>query len=225
MVKVVVIVLACLDFLIAGSLKAIGDELFTEGFDKNTIASGWSWLRENPEGWSLSKGKLKIRTNGSLWETQNTQQNVLLRDVPAESADAFAIEVTVNSRLKLSQRYEHGGLIWYLDDDNWVTLTQLNHVQDKTQKIMLVYETSGLGRASDSRAEPFNFDQVDLRLVIRNRLFTAHYRKSAKEAWKKLGSIIFPQSDKSPRIGLIAGDCPDTVEHWVVFDNFIVERI
>lgn len=213
-----------MNFLLAGSMENSNKVLFKDEFDGDKINSGWRWLRENPGGWSLAKGTLKIRTNGSLWESENTQQNILLRQLPAEPATGISVEITVNSRLQFNQSYEHGGLIWYLDDDNWVTLTQLNHVQDKTQKIMLVHETQGSGRASESRAEPFNEEQVDLRLNIKNNLFTGYYRKDPGDEWNRLGSITFPKFDESPRIGIIAGEGPDATEHWVTFDNFIVQK-
>ena len=54
-------------------------------------------------------------------------------------------------RTALTHDYEHGGLIWYVDDHNRVTLTLLNHVQDITQKIMLVHEVDGPASASLSR--------------------------------------------------------------------------
>ena len=222
MLKNVTIVLACMNLLLAGGMENSNKVLFRDEFDGDKIKSGWHWLRKSPGGWSLAKGTLKIRTNGSLWESENTQQNILLRQLPTESATGISVEITVNSRLQLDQRYEHGGLIWYLDDDNWVTLTQLNHVQDKTQKIMLVHEREGSGRASESSAEPFNEKQVDLRLTIKNNVFTGHYRKDSSDEWHRLGSITFPKSDKSPKIGIIAGDGGDTAEHWVTFDNFIV---
>ena len=114
----------------------------------------------------------------------------------------------MSNRSDRTERYEHGGLIWYLDSDNWVTLTQLNHVQDKTQKIMLVHETEGDGRAGDSKAEPFTEPRVDLRLVVEGRLFTGYYRKSATADWRQLGTITFPREGKSPKIGLTAGARP-----------------
>lgn len=205
--------------------EAAGGMLFEDGFDDGEIANGWSWLREAPRGWDLSGGKLKIRTTGSLWESDNTQPNLLLRAAPVAPAAGYAVEVTVSNRSDLTERYEHGGLIWYLDDDNWVTLTQLNHVQHKTQKIMLVHETEGEGRAGDSKAAPFTEPRVDLRLVVEGRQFTGYYRKSKQEEWRRLGSITFPRTDGSPRLGLTAGQGPDTVEHWVSFDDFGIRRL
>lgn len=95
-------------------------------------------------------------------------------------------------------------------------------MQHETQKIILVHETEGVGRAGGSKAETFTEPQADLRLVVEGRQLKGYYCKSAKDG---LGSITFPRADPSPRIGLTAGQGPDTVEHWVTFDDFRVREL
>ncbi|MEM7585623.1 MAG: DUF1349 domain-containing protein [Acidobacteriota bacterium] len=205
--------------------------VFSDDFSDDEVHASWSWLHGTPlRGWELSNGQLKLRTKGRLWQDENTQRNLLLTQVPPTQVSAtgsesgFTVEVTVRNDGDFTERYEHGGLIWYWDDDNWVTLTQLNHVQHKTQKIMLVHEVEGDGRAQDSQAEPYTARQVTLRLVVEGRVFTGFYRATTEDAWTKLGLITFPNAMSSARVGLAAGDGPDTVAHWVTFDDFRLLR-
>ena len=169
-----------------------GSVPFADGFEDSQVKEGRSFLREAPRGWRISQGRLELRTNGNLWESTNTQPKLLLREPPIDSSTAYTVEVTVSNRSDLTERFEHGGLIWYLDDDNRVMLTQLNHVQHKTHKIMLVHEVEADGRASESFAEPYTPARVDLRLVVEDRVFSGCFRASEEEDWQKLGSLRFP---------------------------------
>ena len=63
-----------------------GKLLGTTDFSTAEIDREWSWLREDPAGWKLAGGALQVRTNGNLWEEENTQRNILLREVPAGAA-------------------------------------------------------------------------------------------------------------------------------------------
>ena len=192
------------------------DNSVHDRFDQ--LAPAWQWLREHRPGWRLAKGELAILTNGSLWEEENTQQNILLR--PAPDATEYAVELTVDSDAAMTGAYEHGGLIWYLDDDHWVTLTQLNHVEHGTQKIMLVHEAGGIGMADLSFAEPYKPEKVYLRLEVSGNRFTGFYRTQTNEAWQRLGALIFPAKTGKPRIGIIAGEGDPGKGHWVRFDDF-----
>ncbi len=215
--------------LTGGPLPA-EEVLVRESFESSAIDKGWSWLRESAGGWKLSNGGLQLLTNGDLWQKHNTQENILLRPAPEDAATGYAVQVTVSNRGDLTERYEHGGLIWYLDDNHWVTLTQLNHVQHETQKIMLVHETGGDGRAEESKAVPYLPSRVDLRLVVEGLRFTGYYRESASEPWTLLGSIDFPAKGRaraggSPRIGPTAGSTREKPGHWVTFDDFSLRRL
>ena len=196
--------------------------LAADDFSAPSISSHWTWLREDAAGWRLGKGKLSIRTNGALWSGENTQRNVLLHEPLATTDTALAIELTVDGGLALTDPYEHGGLIWYFDDDHWVTLTQLNHVQDQTQKIMLVHETGGRGQDPTAKAVPYTARRVELRLEHRGAEFTGYYRQPGSDTWQRVGTIEFEHSGPTPRIGLIAGQGRPSLEHWVDFDDFRV---
>ena len=228
--KNVISILIASALLLGGTVNASDEAIFQEDFAGPEIDNTWSWVRESPSGWKLGDGVLQLLTNGDLWEARNTQQNLLLRPAPTVSSMSYAAEVKVSNRSDLTERYEHGGLIWYVDDDNWVTLTQLNHVVDKTQKIMLVHETEGDGRAGDSHAVPYTPSRVELRLVVEGAKFTGYYRETAASAWSLLGSIAFAEESAemkgaAPKIGLTAGSNPSKTGHWVTFDEFGLSRL
>ena len=192
--------------------------LAEDDFSSPQLSDGWTLLREDPEGWRLADGTLSIRTKGLLWGGENSQRNVLLHEpLPHE---ALAAELTVDAGLAMTHAYEHGGLIWYFDDDHWVTLTQLNHVQHETQKIMLVHETEGRGRAWSSVATPYRHQKVELRLERRGSQFIGHYRQPGEDTWVVLGTIDFEHSGSEPRFGIVAGQGDDAALHWVEFDDF-----
>jgi len=54
-----------------------------EHFDSETLGSRWTWVRENPAYWSLTAnpGFLRLVTRGSLHQTSNNLENILL--IPA----------------------------------------------------------------------------------------------------------------------------------------------
>ena len=196
--------------------------LSQDDFSSEATRSIWTWVREDKEGWRLEEGRLAIRTKGLLWGKENSQHNVLLHEALDSSDLSVAAELTVDAGLGLTHAYEHGGLIWYFDDDHWVTLTQLNHVQDQTQKIMLVHETGGRGQVPTAKAVPYTEQVVELRLEHRNHRFTGYYRAPGSTDWQKLGSIDFKHTATAPRIGIVAGQGDDADLNWVSFDNFRV---
>ena len=222
------IVLSCLALLFSvwiasGTPQSSGEGptiLAEDDFSSSRLSAGWTLLREDREGWRLPDGKLSIRTRGLLWGRENSQRNVLLHEPLATPGNALAAELTVDAGLALTHAYEHGGLIWYFDDDHWVTLTQLNHVQDQTQKIMLVHETGGQGQARSSKAIPYEPRAVELRLEQRDSRFTGSYREPGAANWQLLGTIELEHSGPSPRFGIVAGQGDDSNLHWIEFDDF-----
>ncbi len=97
-------------------LKSVKDE-----FNTSALGKQWSWVRENPEHWSLTKkaGALVITgETGDILSANNNAENILL-----QSANT---DWTVESRLVFSRRpsgfAQNAGLLAYADDDNFVKL-------------------------------------------------------------------------------------------------------
>jgi len=103
-------------YLINFGTKSVNDD-----FNSTTLARQWSWIRENADHWSLSKqpGSLLIASEkGDLQAANNNAENILL-----QSANS---DWTIESKLVFSRKpsgfSQHGGLLAYQDDDNYIKL-------------------------------------------------------------------------------------------------------
>ena len=103
-------------YYISFGTNSVGDE-----FNANALGKQWSWVRENPANWSLSKnaGSLVITSaKGDLQAENNNAENILL-----QSANS---DWTIDSKLVFSRKpsgfSQNGGLLAYQDDDNYIKL-------------------------------------------------------------------------------------------------------
>ncbi|MBN2425320.1 MAG: glycoside hydrolase family 3 C-terminal domain-containing protein, partial [Calditrichaceae bacterium] len=98
-----------------------GIESIDEEFNHSALGKPWRWVRENSEDWSLSKkaGTLTITAKGGdIKEQNNNAENILLQSANTD----WVIESKVVFSRKPSGFSQHGGLIAYQDDDNYVKL-------------------------------------------------------------------------------------------------------
>lgn len=98
-----------------------GTRSVTDQFNSSTPGKQWTWIRENPSNWSLSKkpGSLVITSaEGEIQGDSNNAENILL-----QSANT---DWTITSGVTFSRRPsgfgQNGGLIAYQDDDNYIKL-------------------------------------------------------------------------------------------------------
>ena len=103
-------------YLVSFGAKSVSDE-----FNGNTLGKQWSWVRENPAHWSLTKtaGSLVITgEKGDLSAANNNAENLLL-----QSANT---DWSIDTKAVFSRRPggfgEQGGILAYQDDDNYVKL-------------------------------------------------------------------------------------------------------
>ncbi len=122
----------------------------TDQFSSTALGKQWSWVRENPANWSLTKkaGALVITSAaGDIQAASNNAENILL-----QSANT---DWTITSRLIFSRRPsgfgQNGGLVAYQDDDNYVKL---------------VYSSGGGGRMGFGGGGPGGQSAGSLLLVI-----------------------------------------------------------
>jgi len=184
------------------------------------LPGNWRWIRQDTSLWRFSEDDLQIMTNGSLWNSENTQENILLFKSSDGLESGFIAEVHVDGHHEMDGRYEHVGLIFYADDDNWITLTLLNHVQDKAQKIMLVPEEQGRGRASKSSAVVYTESSVVLRMIYKENSVSAYYRSPGALEWEFLASLPVDDREEDFSLGLVAGYNSKGTGHWVSFKTF-----
>ncbi|MGB8492267.1 MAG: glycoside hydrolase family 3 C-terminal domain-containing protein, partial [Bacteroidales bacterium] len=96
--------------------KSVSDE-----FNSGTLGKQWTWVRENPANWSLSKkaGSLVITSaNGDIASKNNNAENILLQSANTD----WTIESKVVYSRKPSGFSQNGGILAYQDDDNYVKL-------------------------------------------------------------------------------------------------------
>jgi len=203
--------------LFALGMAAAADKdsvVFAEKFD-GKLSDGWSWVREDAKGWRLDKGTLVIRTStGSLWLQDNNTTNLLVRTPPTVKNGSLAIEVKVEN--EPSHAFEHAGLVWYYDDDNYVILVK-EKVGDK-QLVQLVSETNGKPKVGFAE-KPYKGKTVWLRMEVTGGKARGQFRATAKDDWQTLGQCDLPVKGKA-RIGLLTGYAPKDAEHFARFSDF-----
>jgi WD40 repeat protein/regulation of enolase protein 1 (concanavalin A-like superfamily) len=192
--------------------KVLFEEPFTD-----QLAKGWSWVREDPKAWRLEKGALVLRTlPGYLHAKENNARNILLRPLP-KADKPLAVEVLVEGEPKV--QYEHAGLVYYVDDDNYVALFQ--EVLGKTVELQMVIEKDAQPRFAVAK---HSAKEVSLRLLIAGGKITAQYKPSEKETWKTVGQGDVPAGDAA-RVGLMSGGAPKDAERFVRFRSFRILKI
>lgn len=213
MFKVAVPALVC--FLLAAQTPAgPGAELqwrtlFTDAFSGHLHPS-WTWVRERPEARNLTANGLQLRIlSGTLWAKDNSGANILLR--PMGASQPVATEVTVTNQPALMN--EQAGLIWYLDDGNYVKLVK----EMKDQPYII------LGREEGEAAKTYGrlampHDTVQLRLTWAGEKVTAQARTPGSD-WKFVGECAPPPHGEL-RSGVFASVLPGETDRSATFRDF-----
>jgi regulation of enolase protein 1 (concanavalin A-like superfamily) len=190
--------------------------LFEEPFT-GKLENSWSWVREDPKAWRIDNGALVVRTMpGHIHGGSNDARNVLIRPLP-KSENPLAIEVYLEGEPKV--QFEHAGVVWYVDDDNYVSLYQ----ESLGGKVELQMVTEQKGRASYEVAH-HGAKGVWLRLLISAGTITTQYRSSEKEAWREVGQAKVP-TEVPARAGLTSGGAPRGSERYVRYRTFRVLEV
>ncbi|MBM3996111.1 MAG: DUF1349 domain-containing protein [Planctomycetes bacterium] len=198
--------------------KTAADKVLFEEKFAGELSKEWAWVREDAKAWRIDKdkGTLVLRNlPGYLHAGYNNSRNILLRPMP-KSNKAIAIEVHVEAEPKV--QYEHAGVVWYVDDDNYVSLFQ--EVLKGEVELQMVSEKAGKGTFHVAK---HSAKGVWLRLVIDGVKATTHFKPADDAAWKTVGQSALP-SMKEGRIGVMAGGAPKDADRYVRFRGFrIVE--
>jgi regulation of enolase protein 1 (concanavalin A-like superfamily) len=190
--------------------------LFEEGF-ASELGSGWSWVREEPGAWRVEKGALVLRTlPGYLHAKRNNSKNVLLRLPPEAKGSRLAVEAFLESEPKVE--FEHAGVVWYYDDDNYVAL--FKEVLDGKPKLQMVTEKEAVPRFA---VAAYGSKGVWLRLLVSGTTVTSQYRESEKDDWQTVGRSELPAAGRA-RVGVMTGGAPKDAERFVRFKSFRIVR-
>jgi len=183
---------------------------FEEKF-QDQLNPDWQFVREDSESklYALDQEGLKMTiVSGHLWGKSDKSQvkNILLRPVPSEHFKASA-DLSFSALPKISG--EQAGLIWYLDDNNYIKLC-VEYLKEQTHIVM----------AKEANNEPAVIKKVpvdlsDLNVSLQleaspaqsasSATFTSRYSigETVKE-WTELASCAGIEHDlqAKPRIGL-----------------------
>ena len=188
--------------------KVVFEERFT-----SPMEAGWTWIREDPKAWKVENGALLLRVlPGYVYEEDNNAPNVLLRKASVTSK-GLVLEVYLENQPEIL--YEHAGLYWYYDDDNYVCL--LKEWMGEKVRLRIVREKDAKGDISGE--SEYHAKGVWFRLVIAGGKATGYYRETDKEDWRKMGKVDLPSKGES-RVGLNAGGGPPNAERWARFSHF-----
>ena len=188
--------------------------LFRDAFE-GKLGDGWTWRRENPAGWRMAKNALEIRIEpGNMWGPQNDARNVLVRKLPAVSADA-ATQVSVTVSNKPTEQYEQVDLVWYYDDSHMV---KIGH-ELVDGKLSIVMGREEKDRTRTIAIIPIEALQVDLRLVVTNKVIRGAFRPSGPNEWREAGSCDLPVKGE-PHVAIQCYQGPANAEHWARLANF-----
>ncbi len=194
--------------------------LFEDEF-AGKLGDGWSWVYEDPPNWRVVAGKFQIRpTGGSSWMKNRDGRNYLVRTPPEVQGGELAVEVFVENRP--TQPYEHAGLMWYYDDDHYVTLNK--EQIDGKPTVLWVVEKAGIPQPPFGDT-PYQNDGIWLRLRVLGTQITGEYRTTAQEPWRTVGNRELPVHGPA-RICLHAGYAPkNDPDRWATFSHFRVVRL
>ena len=192
-------------------------QLFEENFI-GQLDHDWIWFHEQSTAWKVADGVLHLRTlPGTLWGEANNAHNFLLRTVD-EMSNGLASRVTVTSHPRLMG--EQAGLIWYLDDDNYIKLVKES--LDGGQWIVLAREQDGQPELIDKTR--ISVESAELQLALLGGVVHGQFRTSPTEDWRTVGEC--PLLDgANPKIGLFTHGGPQDIERWVELRNFALLNI
>jgi regulation of enolase protein 1 (concanavalin A-like superfamily) len=175
--------------------------LFEEPFGERP-GDGWSWHNEDPSRHRVEAGKLVVQTNGGSWWAKNKDaKNDLVRDAPAVAGE-IAIEVFIE--ITPDAPFEHAGLAWFYDEDNYVTLNK--EFFSGREKMLFVVERAGKGEPPYAEI-PYNEKGVWLRLRVDGETITGQFRAPDSDDWQTAGKRKLPGAGAA-KIALHSGYAP-----------------
>ena len=194
------------------------------------LAAGWTWVRQWPsspafavagvamgKSWEVFKNGLVIRVlPGDLHAHSNNSSNILLRRLPDVADQPYAVEVALQSNPKVP--YEHAGLVWYINDDNYVGLFR-EFLGTKPQVLMV---TEKRAQSTFHYGGVYRDDTIWLRLEVADGKITGKFRGDPEEDWQTVGasSLPIPRKKSKVWVGLHTGGAPNRAVRLVRFWEF-----
>lgn len=192
--------------------------LFAEDFT-GQLGNGWSWHHEIRDHWKIDaeRKELAIQPVGGWMPVLN---NVPLWAVPdAAKEGPLAVEVHIEHVAR--GEYEFAGLMWYLDDKNFVVLRKGPHGDDGKSVALLRIND---GQGEWIKAVPYEAPQIDLRMVVTAAKVEGWYRASSTEAWQPIADVELPGRGAA-KVGLRTGNGEGDKPSWARFSKLRVWQL
>ncbi|WP_251840939.1 ThuA domain-containing protein, partial [Oceanitalea stevensii] len=182
----------------------------------------WDVVRPDPEHMRVVDGHLELdATTGDIYGTDNgTPGNFVVQDL---GEGDWTVETLVDAST-LTRQYEQGGLIAYVDDDNYVKF-DISARNNPGSALTLGLEVlSEVGGAIQSPQPAATVQQAvwHLRLEKVGNDFTGSYSADG-ETWTTFASVANAPVAASGKVGLFALGTASTDNQTVTFDYFRVD--
>ncbi len=191
---------------------ARADDLLFEDALAARPANDWSWREEVQATQRPTAHGLQIRSMpGNIWGGTRDLKTWLLRPLP--SSETIRTEVTVSASPKLE--YEQAGLLWHVDDGNYVKCMQewlqgklvVNFVREEKETPQIVATV------------PIESNTVHLRLTKTGGRIVAEYRTADTGPWQTVGSCS-PLASAPTHVGIGTMQGESQSDRWATFSQF-----
>ncbi|MGJ7442608.1 ThuA domain-containing protein [Aquipuribacter sp. MA13-6] len=197
-----------------------------EGTELDTCR--WQVVRPEPSALSVADGKLTLLTpNGDIYTTPNAASvtNFVLQDAPEGD---WTVETKLDTSA-LVQQYQQGGLIAWVDDDNYVKfdhlVTSALGAANVASSIELRSELAGVIQNPQPSSGQVARGEVWLRLAKSGSTFTGEYSLDGT-TWVAVGAAGVPNaaiaSSDDLKVGLFTIGTNQAARVPVSFDYFRV---
>lgn len=191
--------------------------VFADNFN-GKLGDGWSWLREDRNGWRLTNHGLEIRVQpGNMWGPGNNAKNVLLRTVPDPAE--YELEISASITNQPTAQFEQVDLVWYYDDSHMVKLGQ--ELVDGRLSIVMGREQADKTRTI--AIIPLHSNAVQLRLRVAGNRIQGLFRTPEAADWQKVGECDLPVQGM-PKVSLQCYQGPADAAHWARITEFRIRR-
>ncbi|MBD8063620.1 ThuA domain-containing protein, partial [Oceanitalea stevensii] len=215
---------AAFDFVSIASVDSSADVDPSDEFSGSALDEcRWEVVRPDPEHLRVVDGHLELdATAGDIYGGDNqTPANFVVQDLGDED---WTVETVVDTS-DTTRQYEQGGLIAYVDDDNYVKLDVLTTNTAGAAVTRLVEIRSEVGSTVQNpqpNSPAITATTVHLRLARTGDTFTGSYSVDGGETWTDLPSVANAGVAADGRVGLFALGAASQEEPTLRFDHFRV---
>ena len=170
---------------------------------EETLGDSLEVVNENPDHWSVAgEGRIQIQAHAQgLWDTQ-TVHNIIVSSPKQELANVTA---TVRMHGKTRANYDEAGLIFYQDNDNYVTVQRKHGGGSPYLSVV----TESARKPSENNVADSSQDDIWLKLEKAGDTVTGSYSEDGSQ-WIPIREVTNASLGSSFRIGIMAGSGSDS---------------